>query len=93
MESGSTSLPNPFVSIWTSPRRTIRAWIDSASPELVLGLAAVAGISDALERASSKSLGDHASLPVLLGLTVVVGAISGLMTLYVLGFLVAWTGR
>ncbi len=84
---------NPWLSIWTRPRQTIR-WIVNTDPHRsVLLLAALAGIAQALDRASSRNLGDRISLPTILGLAVLLGPIGGIIGLYLGGFLLRWTGR
>jgi hypothetical protein len=71
----------------------MRQILESDPERLVLALAAIAGVSRALDRASLKSLGDHLPLVAVLGLSIIGGALSGLLLLYLYGFLVRWTGR
>jgi len=55
-------------------------------------LAVLAGIGQALDRASSRNLGDALSLPVILIICAVAGPIGGFISLYVGGALLRWTG-
>jgi hypothetical protein len=83
---------NPFFSMWTQPRRSIREAL--TMPEhFVIALACVWGISRALDRASYKSLGDRLSLPWVLAFAIGLGPITGVTMLYLFGWLLGWTGR
>lgn len=93
METNPGALLNPWFSMWTQPRRTMRQVLESDPERLVLVLAAIAGVSRALDRASLKSLGDHLPLVAVLGLSIIGGALFGMLLLYLFGFLLRWTGR
>jgi hypothetical protein len=56
-------------------------------------LASLSGISQALDKASTKSAGDTYPLLAVLMLSVVGGVISGIVTLYIGGFLLKHTGH
>jgi hypothetical protein len=83
---------NPWFSIWMQPRATIQQIVETDPRRLVLVLAALGGFSTVLDRASMRSLGDKLDWPVLLLLAVVVGPIAGIVTLYIGGVLLRWTG-
>jgi len=83
---------NPFLSIWTSPRETIREIVSFDPNYHVLLLAALQGIAKALDRASTKNAGDMLSLPVILGIAVVLGPLGGLFSLWLGSHLLRWTG-
>ena len=83
---------NPFLSMWTQPRRSIRAALDTTPGYVVIALACVWGISRALDRASYKSLGDWLSLPWVLASAIGLGSITGVTMLYLFGWLLRWTG-
>jgi len=83
---------NPWFSIWTQPRATIQQIVEADPRHLVLLLAALGGFSTVLDRASMRSLGDKLDWPVLLLLAVVIGPIAGIVTLYIGGVLLRWTG-
>ena len=91
MESNGQTL-NPWISMWTKPRATIQQVIDTNPERLVMILAAVSGFSTALDRASTKSLGDKLDLPVIFLLAVFLGSISGIIGLYIGSALIRWTG-
>src|SRR3954465_6527645 len=85
--------PNPFITIWLHPRQTVRR-IVTEDPELhVLLLASLAGISEALDRASMRNIGDRLSLPIILGLACVLGPLGGLVSLWLTSYLLRWSGR
>jgi hypothetical protein len=71
----------------------MRQILDSDPERLVVFLATMAGISRALDRASLKSLGDRLPLWGVFAAAIIGGALSGVLLLYLYGFLVRWTGR
>lgn len=93
LESGAQRTFNPWFSIWIRPRATIQQIVETDPHKTVLLLAAAAGISRALDRASFRNLGDRAEWPVIVGAAVVVGPVAGIIGLYVSGALVGWTGK
>lgn len=84
---------NPWLSIWLQPRRTVQGIVDRDPEYLVLPLAMASGVSEALSKASSRNLGDQVGLPVLLGICVFVGVVSGLIGLFLFGFLLRVAGK
>jgi hypothetical protein len=84
---------NPWRSIWTRPRATIQQILETQPERYVVLLAAVGGIFQSLDQASFREHGDQLPWPTILTASVVGGPIGGIITLYVFGFLVAWTGR
>jgi len=84
---------NPWISIWTKPRATIQQVIDTDPIRLVVLLAALQGISSTLDRASTRSLGDKHELSTILLIAVTIGPLAGLLSLYIGGALVRWTGK
>jgi hypothetical protein len=83
----------PFVSMWLSPRATIRGILDTDPRYMVLPLAAAGGVFEALSRAAGRNAGDVLSLPVLLGIALVFGPLGGMAGLYIAGALLHFTGR
>ena len=83
---------NPWFSMWLHPRRTIRQIVDTNPEQLVLLLAAVGGIVQALANAESKSTGDKESLMSILLISLILGPIGGIVGLWVGGSLLHWTG-
>ncbi|WP_159084706.1 YIP1 family protein [Dongshaea marina] len=84
---------NPWLSIWIRPRATIREIVEHNPRKMVLCLAMVAGIAEALERSGDSNLGDRLALPWLLLVAIVGGAVLGVVVLYVGSWLLGWTGR
>jgi hypothetical protein len=87
------AVENPFFTIWTRPRATIRAIIETDSTYLVLPLAIAEGIVQALDRAALGSVGETQPLADIVIKSLVIGAISGVVGLYIGGALLGWTGR
>lgn len=83
---------NPWLTMWTRPRATMRAIIDTDPHRRVLLLAAAAGIGNAMNMASARSLGDEISVPVIIFSCLVAGPIGGILGLYLWGVLLRWTG-
>lgn len=84
---------NPWNSMWTRPRETVRHLVETDPKRMVLVLAALAGVSQMLNRASIKSLGDTLSTPVILLAALLLGPLFGIVALYIGGALIAWTGK
>ena len=87
-----TTLLNPWFSMWLHPRRTIRQIAATNPDRLVLFLAAVGGIVEALMNASSDSKGDNMSLQAILLTALIAGPLMGIVGLWLGGFLLRWTG-
>lgn len=84
---------NPWFSMWTQPRSTIRQIVNSDPERFVIGLAMISGVLRGLERARSRSLGDDLPLLAVLGAALVGGALTGIFLFHIYGFLIRWTGR
>lgn len=93
MESDNSQKLNPWTSIWAKPRATIQQVVDMDPERFVLILAAVSGISQTLDRAVMKSSGDRMEFPVILGVAVILGSLIGIVSLYIAGVLIRWTGK
>jgi hypothetical protein len=78
--------------MWIHPRRTIRQIVDTDPERHVLLLAAIGGIGEVLNKASTKSTGDHMSLATILLLAGIAGPIGGIISLYIGGAFLRWTG-
>lgn len=82
----------PFRTIWTRPRDTIR-WIVATNPQLhVMLLICLAGIGEALDRASLRNAGDAVPLWVIIALAVGLGPLSGLISVWISSHLLRFTG-
>jgi hypothetical protein len=88
-----TETLNPWFSIWTKPRATIRQILNSKSEAYINTLAIAGGITSALDKASQKNYGDEYGLLSMFILAIFVGAISGLISLYIGSAIVHWTGK
>lgn len=89
----SSSVMNPWASMWLRPRETVRHLVQTNPDHRVLLLAGLAGVVQALDRAAGEALGDALSLPMILGFTVVMGPVFGIISLYLGSVVVAWTGK
>lgn len=86
------SSQNPFFSIWIRPRGTIRQIVDSDPEKYVIVLAAISGIYQSLDTAAERSFGDDMSLVAIILLSLFVGALGGVVSLYIGGVLFRWSG-
>ena len=87
------SAPNPWISIWTEPRATIRYLINTDPGRSVVALAVLGGIAQSLSQAIDQSMGEQLSLPMILPFAAGIGSVFGVLALYVGSYLVQWTGR
>lgn len=83
---------NPWLSIWLRPRATMRSILDTDPERLVILLACVGGVAEALGRASMRNVGDRLPLWTLLLTCGAVGPVGGLISLYLGSLLLRWTG-
>lgn len=84
---------NPWISICTQPRKTIRYVIDSYPYKYVYIIASLYAIFESLNKASSKGLGEQLPIWGILAIAIIGGVIWGYISLYILGGIVKWTGR
>ena len=82
----------PWLKIWTAPRGTIRAIVDTDPTRYVLLLAVIGGIAELLNRASTQDLGDTWPVVGIVLLALLLGSIGGILSLYITGALFRWTG-
>jgi len=85
--------PNPFLTIWLSPRETIRRIVEWNPGYCVLWLACLAGVGQVLDRSTIRDLGDKVPLAVLWVIVLVGGPLAGLLHLWISSLLLRWTGR
>ncbi len=78
--------------MWTKPRRTIQHIVDTNPEHMIVPLAALVGVSTALNAASDRSMGDTVEWPIIVVLAALVGPILGLAGLYIFAELLRWTG-
>jgi hypothetical protein len=93
MEHAIAGTVNPWVSIWTRPRETVRYLLETDPERMVLVLAALGGISQLLDQASTRNAGDTFPVTTAVLLAVLLGPAIGLFSLFLGSILVAWTGR
>lgn len=84
---------NPWITMWLKPRQTIRYLRETNPTRNVLLLAALGGIANSLGHAIDENIGAGLSLLVILPVVIVLGAIGGIISLYVGSWLLRWTGR
>jgi hypothetical protein len=90
--TSSNNLSLLWVSIWVSPRRTIRQIVDNNPSQSVYLLGALAGIYRFLNQAAKRSLGDYMSLGEILVLAILIGSLLGIFVVFVGGELFRWVG-
>ncbi len=78
--------------IWGSPRLVFSNVIEYPQPRIVLILMSLAGISNALDRASSQNLGEDMELIYVLLFSIILGALFGWISLFIYGHLLQFTG-
>lgn len=81
-----------LLSMWFAPRRTLRAILDSGDRRAVLPLAALLGVSQALDQAANHDAGARTGVVEILGAAIASGAVGGVLVLFLAGWLVRWTG-
>ncbi|MER2599066.1 MAG: Yip1 family protein [Caldilineales bacterium] len=85
--------PKPWLTIWTAPRSTIRAILNADPKRYVLALAALSGILNSLNQASSRSVGDSLPLWAIFLLALILGPLVGIINLYISGFILDLSAR
>lgn len=84
---------DPWLSMWTRPRATVRQLVETRPQHAALLLAALGGVAQVLDRASWRNLGDHYGMGGIFLAAAVAGPIGGVLTLYLFGWLISITGR
>lgn len=92
MEESSPRILNPWFSMWTKPCETIQQIIDTNPDRLVLVLAAIAGFSRVLNRASLKNGGDEFAWPTIFFIAAIAGPIFGIIFIYLYSAAIYLTG-
>lgn len=82
-----------FTNIWSSPRLVFKYINDFNYEKHVTFLLILAGITNALDRASTKSMGDDMSLIAVLTFCILLGGILGWISFYIYAALLSWTGK
>ena len=94
MTPDAEAIGNPWITIWTRPRATIRQVVETNVNYRVVFLAMLAGALSRLESRWAQVPGTpgSAAFPMLVVVSVVVGAIAGIIGLYINGVLLKWSG-
>jgi Yip1 domain len=87
------SVENPFLTIWTRPRATIRGILNTNPTYLVLPLAMAGGVTQTLDSAAQTNAGDQLPLARILIMGTLLGMMCGLIGIYIGGALLSWAGR
>jgi hypothetical protein len=93
MKNNNKDHLNPWFTMWIKPRATIQQIVDTNPEHLVLLLAAIAGFSQVLDRASMKGMGDRWEWPIIFIIATIAGPIGGIIGFYIGGALIHWTGK
>ncbi len=83
----------PWISIWTRPRATLRHVLDTSPRRDLFRLAALGGIAQCLAAATQPGFGDTYSIPVVVSVAVAGGALAGLLGIFILSALIGTIGR
>lgn len=84
---------NPWKSIWTKPRTTVQYLVNTNPEYMVLPLAALSGIVQALGNASNRDMSDSINFIALLLIIAFVGPISSVFSLFIGSGLLSLTGK
>lgn len=84
---------NPWISMWTKPRKTMRYIINDNPRKYIIPLAMIYGILTALDKACLRSMGNTFSLWSILLIAIVGGSIGGICYVYLNALLLQWTGK
>jgi hypothetical protein len=91
--SVSLSVDNPFLTIWLRPRATIRAIVNHNPRLYVIVLMMTLGVISTLSRATERNLGDKGSLARILGASLILGPLFGVIQVYLFAWLLRVSGR
>ena len=92
MLSSKSPSQNPWVSIWTRPRQTIRAIVESNPRSQLWVLLVLGGIATALNRAIYKPVGDTLPLAPILTAILIMGLVAGIIRVYAFPWLLRMIG-
>lgn len=84
---------NPFLTIWTRPRATIRQIVARDPKQYLLPLVFLSGVGDLLDQASIHNLGAFFSVSFLVLAALLFGFLFGLFQLLISAFCVKFTGQ
>lgn len=84
---------NPWATVWTNPRQTVRNVLATNPTAFFALLAAGGGIGQACNLASSIGLGQSYTMGQILAFVLLTGSAAGLMSVYLWSFLLTVVGR
>lgn len=87
------SARHPLLAIWSQPRATIRRIVDNDPEYWVIALTVVAGVAQASLEVAGRWESLDISLPLMVVLVMLGGAVRGFVTLYIEGWLLGTVGR
>jgi hypothetical protein len=93
LSDGASDALNPWVSVWTRPRATMKFLVKHDPDRHVLLLAVLGGIVGMLGNATFRNFGELLPLGGVLLVALIGGPISGLISLYLSGALLSWSGK
>ena len=82
-----------FMKLWISPRKVFRFILEARYDKYKYIILFLAGVASALNRASSRNMGDHTHLIFILIGSVTVGGVFGWLTFYLYSALLSLTGK
>jgi hypothetical protein len=93
MEMTAPKNNNPWFSIWTEPRATMRRILDTDPEYMVFLLGILLGVADSIGRLYARNSGDMFTIPAIFVLGAIMGPIGGLTVLYGASALLKLTGK
>lgn len=84
---------NPWTLVWTAPRKAVRSAITNNKAQLAFILAMIFGITSFFDRAIGRNLGDTFPFLLVLVMTLVGGAIGGLLGWWILSGISYFVGK
>lgn len=82
-----------FTKIWIEPRRVFKFINDTRYEKYLYLLMFLAGVASAFQRSSSKNMGDHSSLFLIVFGCVILGGTLGWISYYIYAALLSWSGK
>ena len=84
---------NPWISIWTNPRKTIREIVDTKPGKGFYLISILYGFQFVLNFASMKMMGANYSAPAILIGSLILSLIVGVIIFYMMSFSMYWIGK
>jgi len=84
---------NLLTKIWLNPTDTLKYILKNCPEKYVAILLVLGGMGRAIDRASSKGMGDNMSTAAVLGITIVLGGLLGWITYYIYAWAMSVTGE